>query len=128
MSITDIFSKWDAVETHSNGNVVLSEDDSAEILYVVLSGEVELSLNGTILGKESAGGIIGEMAVIEADSGNPTVKALGDVKLARLDREQFDKLMTDNSEFSMLVMRGLANRLRSVNAFVSAQLKAGKIK
>jgi len=46
MSIVDLFRRWDAVEEYEAGVVVFEQRDPADAIYVILSGEVELSLHG----------------------------------------------------------------------------------
>jgi CRP-like cAMP-binding protein len=125
MSIADIFKDWKAIETHPAGTVLFSEEDKADHLFVILSGQVEISLHGQKLNIEEVGGVIGEMAVIQSESDNPKAKALSEVRLARLDRDQFNQFIAGNTEFSLHAMSVLANRLRATNAFIGAQLKPG---
>ena len=120
--IQELFSNWSETESFPAGSIILSETGNVDGLYLVLSGELELSMRGEVLGRESAGGIIGEMAMIGAAAGNPTVRAVTEVSLARLDREQFNRLVATNPEFSQHALSSLANRLRAVNAFISAKL------
>jgi CRP/FNR family transcriptional regulator, cyclic AMP receptor protein len=120
--IQELFSKWTGTVQFPADSIVMSEAGSADVLFVVLSGELELSLRGEVLGQVSAGGIIGEMAMIGAVAGNPTVRAITDVSLARLDRDQFNRLIAANPEFSHHALAALANRLRTVNNFISAKL------
>ena len=122
--IQDLFSSWSDTEHFPADSIVLSETGDSGDVYVVLSGELELSLRGEPLGRETAGGIIGEMAMIGAASGNPSVRALTEVKLARLDREQFNSLIAANPEFSQHVLTVMANRLRTANDFISAKLES----
>lgn len=120
--IQELFSKWTETVQFPADTIVMSETGSADVLFVVLSGELELSLRGEVMGQVSAGGIIGEMAMTGAAAGNPTVRAITEVSLARLNRDQFDHLVATNPEFSQHALASLANRLRTANAFVSAKL------
>ncbi len=120
--IQELFSNWSEKESFPANSIILSETGNADVLYVVLCGELELSLHGEVLGQESAGGIIGEMAMIGAVAGNPTVRAITEVSLARLNRDQFNRLIAANPEFAQHAMAIMASRLRTVNAFISAKL------
>jgi CRP-like cAMP-binding protein len=123
MNIVKLFRDWDARQVYEVGDVIFSERDPAEVLYVVLSGEVELTLRGASLGVEGAGGIIGEMAVIDAGTRSATATARSKVEVACLDRDQFRKLVRKNSKFSLHAMTVFANRLRSVNGYISTRLE-----
>jgi CRP-like cAMP-binding protein len=123
MNVVKLFRKWDAREEYEAGDVIFSEREPAEVMYVVLSGEVELTLHGTLLGIEGEGGIIGEMAVIDAGIRSATATARSKVELACLDQDQFRKLVRENSKFSLHAMTIFANRLRSVDAYISTRLE-----
>ena len=123
MNIQKLFRDWESVEEHEAGTVIFSEREPAEVMYVVVAGEVELTVQGTSLGVEKEGGIIGEMAVIDSATRSATATALSKVKLARIDREQFRKLVKKNPKFSLHAMTALANRLRAVDRFISTRLE-----
>jgi CRP-like cAMP-binding protein len=121
MKFLELFHDWEDVEEYRAGTVIFSERDPADVMYIVLSGEVELTLHGEPLGAEGEGGIIGEMAMINSSTRSATATTLTKVKLARLDREQFRVFIHENTEFSLHVMAVLANRLRAVNEYITTQ-------
>ncbi|MFC1694801.1 cyclic nucleotide-binding domain-containing protein [Pseudomonadota bacterium] len=102
--------------------VIFTEGAPVDVMYVIVSGEVELTLHGERLGVEGEGGIIGEMALIRSATRNATATALTDVKLARLDRKQFERLISENSKFALHVMSTLANRLRAVDKYITSHM------
>ena len=116
-----MFRDWENTEEYDARTVIYAERDPADVMYVILSGEVELTLHGEPLGAEREGGIIGEMAMINSATRNATATTLGKVKLARLDRDEFQALIAGNTEFSLHVMAVLANRLRAVDQYISTQ-------
>jgi CRP-like cAMP-binding protein len=122
MTFLELFRNWDDVEEHEAGTVIFAERDPSDVLYVILSGEVELTLQGNSLGAEGEGGIIGEMALIESAPRTATVTVLSKVKLARLDRNRFQELVGKNPEFSLHAMAILAKRLRAVDNFIITHL------
>jgi CRP-like cAMP-binding protein len=121
-TLHSLFDKWSDTADFSAGSLILSEDAPASVVFVVLSGEIELSLRGVSLGRVVAGGIVGEMAMIGSATGNPTAKAVTDVRLARLDRAQFNRMIANHPEFSLHALSAMASRLRAMNSFVEAQL------
>jgi len=118
------FQNWKNVEEHLADAVIYLEGAPADSLYVVLSGEVELSLRGNFLEVEKTGGLLGEMALFESATRSATATALTDVRLARLDRDQLTGLMNESAEFSQQIMTVLANRLRAVNQYISTTLES----
>ncbi len=121
MNIMEKFQDWPDIEEYDARTVIFSEREPADVMYVVLSGEIELTLHDEPLGAEGEGGIIGEMAMINAATRSATAKTISKVRLARLDREQFRSLITENPDFSLHVMAVLANRLRAVNNYITSQ-------
>ncbi len=101
---------------HSN---VFSEGDAADFLYVIISGELELTLGDDLLSTESEGGIIGEMAILESAQQGATAATLTDVKAVKFDHDLLKTLLTQNTEFSLQVMGVLASRLRLVDEYNS---------
>lgn len=119
------FSNWKDVEEHDAQTIIFSEGGPADVLYVILSGEVLLSLRGEPLETAGEGSLIGEMAISSPDTRSATATSLTNVKLARIKRDQFNELMTESTEFSLHVMSELANRLRAVNRYIKNQFGAG---
>lgn len=119
MNLSELFRDWeDRVECKS-GDVIFKEREPADVMYVILDGEIELSLRGEPLGTESTGGMIGEMAMINSSVRSATATATAKTQLARMNRDQFRKLVEDNADFSLHIMTVLANRLRVANEFIT---------
>ena len=121
MRFLEMFRDWENTEEYDAQTVIFAERDPADVMYVILSGEIELTLHGEPLGAEGEGGIVGEMAIINSATRSATATTLSKVKLARLDRDEFKALIADNTEFSLHVMAVLANRLRAVDQYISTQ-------
>jgi len=122
MNMVELFHDWKDVVEYPAKTVIFSERDPADFMYVIFSGEIELSLRGEPLGAEAEGGIIGEMAMINAATRSATATTLSKVRLARVDREKFTELVNNNGEFSLHVMSVLANRLRALDNFITLHL------
>lgn len=123
MDLQEMFRNWEDVVEFPKKTAIFSERDPADFMYVVMSGEVELSLLGEPLGMESAGGIIGEMAMIHPlGTRSATAITLTKVKLARLNRDQFRKIVSENTDFAFQIMAVLANRLIVANTFIIREL------
>ncbi len=121
MKFIELFRNWEAMEAHGPQSVIYSERDPAEVMYFIISGEIELTLNGEVLGTEGEGGIIGEMAIVDSATNSATATTLTEVKLARMDRTELQRIISENRAFSLHVMAVLANRLRAVNKYITIQ-------
>ena len=89
MNMLDRFSDWADIVVFPRGEVIFRELEPADYMYVILSGEVEVTLRGEPLGAELEGGVIGEMAMINDSTRSATTTTLSKVKAARVDRDQF---------------------------------------
>lgn len=119
MNLLELFNDWEDMKEYKTNSVIFAERDPGDVMYVVFSGEVELTLLGEALGMESEGGMIGEMAMLTpASTRSATATALTKVKLAQVNREQFEKLVSENTEFALHIMRVLANRLIVANSYI----------
>ena len=95
------------------GHRFFAAGESGEEMYVVLSGDVEISLRGKVLETVHAGGIFGEMALIDRQTRSADVVAKTDVKVAVIDRKRFLFLLTRNPYFAIEVMTVMTERLRA---------------
>ncbi len=102
------------------GEVIFHEGESATTMFLILEGQVKLSIRGESMGIESAGGIIGEMALINLALRSATATAVTDCVLVPLDREQFVNMLRETPEFSLHVMAVLADRLRLANDILAS--------
>lgn len=128
MSLLEAFKDWKDIKELPARTVIFSENDEADVMYVLLKGEVELSLRGEPLGIESEGGIFGEMAMINTAKRSATATTLTGVKLAQISRDQFRQIVADNIDFSLQVMAVLANRLRAADQFIAMEFGQDKAK
>lgn len=122
MDLQRLFRNWKDVHEYPAGAVIFREGDPADAMFVILEGELDLSLRGRELTSEKRGGIIGITAITDGGTRNATATARTDVRLARLDREQSRRTMDDNLEFSKQVIAVLAHRLRDVDRFITTHL------
>ena len=120
MAFLSMFRHWKETVDYGPGDVIYRKGEPADVLFVILAGEVELSLHGRPVGIEGEGGIIGEMALLDGATRNATATARSGVRLARLERRQFQKLIGENAGFALRAMTVLANRLRAVDRFIVA--------
>jgi CRP-like cAMP-binding protein len=119
MKLLELFQDWPDLVEFKSGTVIFRENEPADVMYVILSGEVELSLHNEPLGSEMMGGLVGEMAMIGRAVRSATATTLNKVKAAQLNPEQFRTLVRENGDFALHVMAVLANRLRAANELIT---------
>ena len=82
-------------------------------MYVVMHGEVFISLAEKVIATASPGEIVGEMALINSDIRSATVTAKTDCVLALIDQSSFESLLRHVPDFTLHVMNVLAGRLQT---------------
>jgi CRP-like cAMP-binding protein len=98
------------------GDFLFREGDEADALYIVKRGVVRIVSGSTVYETVTAGGIVGEMAVV--DEGMPrsaSVIAGTSVELLRVDVTRFQALIASRPDFALMVMQVMARRLRVMN-------------
>jgi CRP-like cAMP-binding protein len=120
MNLLELFQDWEDVVQFKSNTELFSEHSPADVMYVILSGDVELTLKGEPLGAEGSGGIVGEMAMINSATRSATATTINKVTAARLNRDQFRNMIRQNPDFALHVMSVLANRLRAINEYVTS--------
>ncbi|MGC2410280.1 MAG: cyclic nucleotide-binding domain-containing protein [Methyloceanibacter sp.] len=98
--------------------VIFSEGDKGDAMYVVRSGEVVIERGGRPMETLGGGGIFGEMALIDGSPRSATVRAKTDCVVAPINEKSFLFLVHETPFFAIAVMRTLANRLRRMDEAV----------
>ncbi|HTV93194.1 MAG TPA: cyclic nucleotide-binding domain-containing protein [Verrucomicrobiae bacterium] len=112
MADLSIFATDTETQRFPAGHRFFAAGEDGELMYVVLSGEVEINLRDKVLETVHAGGIFGEMALIDRQKRSADVLAKTDVKVAVIDRKRFLFLLTRNPYFAIEVMTVMTERLR----------------
>lgn len=116
MTTINIFRHDSQVESFAAGEAVITAGETGETMYVVVSGEVEIVINGAVIDTVGEGGVVGEMALIDGNARSATAVAKTDCTLAPVDRKRFAFLVQQTPYFALQVMQVLADRLRRTNA------------
>jgi CRP-like cAMP-binding protein len=98
------------------GEVVFREGDAGDLMFAVIEGVIELSVNGRTVDAVGPAQIIGEMALIDHSARSATATAQGEAKVAPVDRERFVYLVQEHPTFALQVMEVMAERLRKANS------------
>jgi CRP-like cAMP-binding protein len=103
-------------ETYEDGQVIFEEGSHGDCIYVIQTGEVEISKKTgrarLVIGVLKAGDIFGEMAYMDKEPRSATVTAKGEVVVGIVDRECFKKEYNKLSVDFQNVLRTVALRIR----------------
>lgn len=107
-----MFRNHDGVRDTPVGAVVFREGDAGDCLYVILDGEVDVSIQGRHVRRLQTGEIFGEMALVEARPRSATVTTHTACRLLAIDERRFLFLVTQTPYFAVGLLKLLASRLR----------------
>ena len=100
------------------GERLFSQGDIGDFMYGVLEGQLSLHIGDREVDRVGPGGLIGEMALVDASPRSTTVVALTPSRLAQVDQRQFLYMVHESPNFALDVMRELSARLRQWHAGV----------
>ncbi len=118
MATVDTFKYAKEAQNFSAGTVIFKEGDSGDVMYVVQEGELEVLYRGKIIETIGAGGLVGEMALVDQSPRSATVIAKTDCKLVCLDEAGFKVHVSFTPFFAVQVMRVMVERLRRMLQYV----------
>jgi CRP-like cAMP-binding protein len=115
----NIFQNQD-FKTFAAGETIFRQGDPRTFMFVVNQGEVEIKIGDRVVEVVVAGGIFGEMAMIDGQPRTAAAVARTECKLVPIDQRRFQFLVQQTPYFAIEVMRVLAGRLRRVDQLIEA--------
>jgi CRP/FNR family cyclic AMP-dependent transcriptional regulator len=110
-------------------DIIFREGDPSDFVCRIISGDVEVAreLDGklVVIGVVQAGDFVGEMGVIEGRNRSATVRALGDLSVELIDKDDFLKLISSDSDTSFQLLSRLSERLREANDLILTSTASG---
>ncbi|CAL9677587.1 hypothetical protein SUDANB95_07913 (plasmid) [Actinosynnema sp. ALI-1.44] len=106
------------VEAYEPGQVLLRRDDEGTHAVLLLTGTVKIQVDDTtptLLGVESAGDLVGEMAVLDGRPRSATVVACGRVTARVISRYQLRVLLHEHVELLTALAGVAVDRVRWSN-------------
>ena len=97
------------------GGDILVEGSVGTEMFLLRNGRAQVRVNGETVEEIGAGGIFGEMALIDQSPRGATVTAVEDCDVIPIDERLFIILVQNSPYFGLEVMRILVNRLRAMN-------------
>jgi sigma-B regulation protein RsbU (phosphoserine phosphatase) len=107
-----LFNDVESRQAYAAGEVIFCTGDYSDKMYVVVEGELLLTLHGSEIDRLTAGDLFGEMGMVENRPRNGTVTAVTDCTLIPIDRLRFAALVRQHPGFAMRVMTVISARLR----------------
>lgn len=120
MTTIDLFKNTKEFITIPAGQVIFQKGETANYMYAIIEGDVEISIDGKLVDITGVGGIVGEMALIDASPRSATATAKTECKLVPVDQKRFTYLVQQTPYFSINVMKIMIERIRKLDALVFA--------
>lgn len=95
----------------TRGTVVVREGEASEHMYFVLSGTVSLDRGGVSLHPLGPGDHFGELGLIGGDARAATVTTATTVRLARLSRHGYSRLVEEHPQLAVRLLQALVRSL-----------------
>jgi CRP/FNR family transcriptional regulator, cyclic AMP receptor protein len=97
------------------GQQIFNQGDPGDLLYVLLRGQVQITVDQVPLADLSPGACFGEMALFDAQPRSATATALVDCDCLTLSAEQLHNALQRFPKLSWALLQVLGQRLRHLN-------------
>jgi CRP/FNR family transcriptional regulator, cyclic AMP receptor protein len=98
------------------GEAIFQAYDMGAEMYVVLEGQVEITIGANVVETLGPGEPFGEMALIDQAPRVATAVAKTPCKLAVITEKRFLFMVQTTPHFALQIMKVMADRLRKMNA------------
>ena len=117
VSKTSLQRLWEYLEEtlYHKGEVIFEKGSLGKTMYVILQGKVKVHENTHTYNYLSQGECFGEYALIDNKERSASVTAIEDVKLLKIDQQQFIDLMKLDSGFAQGILSVMIKRHRELD-------------
>jgi CRP-like cAMP-binding protein len=116
--------------TYDAGQVMFNAGDSADAAYVVIDGTVEISVptpsGPIIINTMTKNELLGEIAIVGDVPRTATAKAVSKVETLKISKELFVKIIRENPDAAVELIRILAARLASTTSQLTRTRTGGQ--
>jgi CRP/FNR family transcriptional regulator, cyclic AMP receptor protein len=105
--------------SYPKNTIILSEGDSSDSLYLILSGKVKVFLNDesgkeAIINYQEAGEYFGELSLIDESKRSASIVTVEKTDLAVITKQVFYQIMNDNPGIAIHLLKDLTQRIRDL--------------
>ena len=105
--------------SYPKNTIILSEGDSSDWLYLILSGKVKVFLNDengkeAIINYQEAGEYFGELSLIDDSKRSASIMTVEKTSLAVITKQAFYQIMNDNPAIAIHLLKDLVHRVRTL--------------
>ena len=110
--------------SYETDQVIYSEGDASDSMFVVVSGMVKLSHTGKTLLDAGKKSVFGTWALFDDEPRVVTATVQETAHLLRIDRDDFYELLSDHIHITQGIMKTMSKRLRRLIERVRADIPA----
>ncbi|MBI4866843.1 MAG: cyclic nucleotide-binding domain-containing protein [Candidatus Wallbacteria bacterium] len=97
------------------GDEIVRQGEPCDRMFLIVSGRVEVLVDGRRVGELGPRDCFGEMALIDGETRSATVRALEPSDLLSLGHDEFHEFLEERSEVASNVLKILCQRIRALN-------------
>jgi len=105
-----------ALVRYDRDKIIMVAGQAGALMYVVVEGRVAITIRGTVVERVGAGGVFGEMALIDQSPRAANAVAETDCALLAMNRKVFLSLVKSEPAFGIALLSATAERLRNTAA------------
>ena len=107
-------------QLHPSGWAICREGDEGDVMFVIVSGQVQI-ITGTagsekIVAERGPGDFVGETAIIDPGPRSASMITKNETRILAIEGEAFKAILRDRPEVALVLMRSLSRRLREMTA------------
>ncbi len=114
--------------TFEDGDILFHAGDTADCAYVIMEGAVDILTDtekGTVIASTlEQNQLFGELALLNNAPRSATLRAQGQIKVMRITTDMFLKLLSENADMALDVMRQLSFKLARSHQHVESLQQA----
>ena len=101
---------------YQKGHYVFKKGDEGDAVFIITEGSVSVKDEDLVLSTLNEGEVFGEYALIDNKSRSASIYAEETLRILRLDRTSFSRLLTENKEIQNSLLHLFVSRLREHDA------------
>ena len=98
------------------GTLLTEEGKAGDELFIIIEGECRVTRKGDFVAELGPGAFFGELALLDKPVRDATITALTPMVLLVVRRREFEVLLIEVPSIARKMLRGLAQRLHSLDA------------
>ena len=117
--VVQLFFNHLKTRTVKPGTVIFTEGERGDTAYALITGEIELTIEGKFIETITEHDVFGEGALVQPNHNRfTTATAKTESQLAELNQERFMFLLQETPLFALEIVRSLSTRLRKLKTTI----------